>query len=140
MGYYTAYSIAYDALKTTSEIDSAIEAFFKGVDGGGWATYAGEILGGVRKWYDQEIDMYCLSKKFPDILFTVSGHGDDWDDSWEEHWQDGSMQHCHMEIPPYDPNRMVKMELDAEGRLIRTSSEEISQEESAGAVDLGEVI
>lgn len=140
MGYCTAYNITYDGSKTTSETDSAIEKFFMKVDGGGWEVYAGEICGENRMWYDQEIDMYCLSKKFPDILFTVSGHGDDWDDSWEEHWQDGSMQHCHMEIPPYDPNQMVKMELDAEGRLIRASSGEISQEESTGAVDLGEVI
>ena len=140
MGYYTQYSIVYNTKTITPEIDKMIEEAFENIDGGGWEYYDGQFWGDERKWYSQEVDMYNLSKQFPDVLFTVSGHGDDFDDVWEEHWQDGSMQHCHMEIPPYDPQKMVRMELDEEGRLAVAPPEDTSSEEISGEVDIEGVI
>lgn len=140
MGYYTQYSILYYSERITPEMDRKIEEFFETIDGGGWEHYDGQFWSDERKWYSQEVDMYNLSKQFPDVFFTVSGNGDDSDDVWEEHWQDGSMQHCHMVIPPYDPQKMVRMALDADGMLIKAPVEEFSQEDLTGTIDIGEVV
>ncbi len=140
MGYYTQYSIFYDSEVLTPEVDKEIQKFVETLDGGGWEHYGREFWSDNRKWNDQEVDMYRLSKAFPDVLFTVSGAGDDLGDVWEEHWQDGCMQHCHMVILPYDPKQMVRMALDADGMLIKAPVEEFSQEELTGTIDIGEVV
>lgn len=60
------------------------------------------------KWYEYQNDMYKLSKAFPHLRFYVHGDGDDSDDLWEDHWQDGKFQHCYAEIPPFDPLQMTE--------------------------------
>lgn len=44
------------------------------------------------KWYDFESDMIELSKKFPDIRFTLRGEGEDGDDRWIEYFFGGKSQ------------------------------------------------
>ena len=62
-------------------------------------------------WYDHEIDMIDLSKKFPDILFCLQGTGEENEDIWEKYFQNGKMQRCYAEIviPPYDPEKMEEL-------------------------------
>ena len=111
MGYYTTFVLSWDKHQTTENDvtdEKIVEAFGKlpyweGVD---FDTYDSEIYIGEAKWYDSHDDMYALSKQFPTVLFHLWGNGDDAEDLWTEHWQNGKYQACVAEIPPYEPGKM----------------------------------
>jgi len=46
--------------------------------------------------------------KYPDILFTLEGKGEESDDLWISYYQNGKAQHCQAEIvyPEYNPLMM----------------------------------
>lgn len=46
------------------------------------------------KWYDATHDMIQLSEKFPDVIFTLEGHGEEFGDVWREYYKNGACQHC----------------------------------------------
>lgn len=46
------------------------------------------------KWYDSEKDMREFSKKYPDVLFKLSGQGETNEDMQEVYFLDGKMQMC----------------------------------------------
>lgn len=66
------------------------------------------------KWYEHEEDMAILSKKFPDVLFTLHGEGEDRDDMWDKHFRNGMMQECCADIvyPDFDETKLEPVELD----------------------------
>lgn len=68
--------------------------------------YDKSCWGESSKWNSWEEDMICLSLKFPDVLFTLSGDGDDSDDKWIAYFHDGKEQFCRGETvyPEYDPD------------------------------------
>ena len=41
------------------------------------------------KWYNHEEDLEKISKKYPDIAFSVEGDGEDFDDHWIQYWHNG---------------------------------------------------
>lgn len=129
MGYYTDYQLDIDNAdfpqSKLAEIREAI-MHMENVDFYSWdddSWYAD-----VQKWYEQEEDMYKLSLQFPDVRFRLHGSGDDQDDLWDEYWQNGSYQHCHVEIPPYDPDKMRLCYMSPDGKL--TTNPPIVQETS----------
>lgn len=117
MGYYTDYTISIVGGSYDKKMEAALQKDIEDLDGGGWEQWTSDEWYSNRKWYSQSEDTYRLSMKYPGILFCIHGNGDDEDDVWDEYWQAGHMQHCHMEIPPYDPHQMREMYLDQEGRL-----------------------
>ena len=46
------------------------------------------------KWYEHEADMRALSSKFPDVLFTLDGVGEEHPDIWRKFFVNGKMQKC----------------------------------------------
>ncbi len=50
------------------------------------------------KWYSHEDDMRKLSIYFPNVLFTLSGEGEESGDIWEKHFLNGKTQHCKAKI------------------------------------------
>lgn len=116
MGYYTDYTLTFNAYPpdtALSALDDAVDelggGIFEQLDSDTWYANA--------KWYNCDHDMWCLSTSFPKVLFCLHGDGESGDDLWDEYWQDGACQHCHAEIPPYDPSQMIQFYLDADGRL-----------------------
>lgn len=83
MGYLTYYRLEWD------DKNFQIPADFEGLN------YAfdeeGYSLESV-KWYSHEQDMRNLSKVYPDILFTLSGEGEESGDLWEAYFKAGKMQ------------------------------------------------
>lgn len=68
------------------------------------------------KWYDHEDDMRLLSSKFPDIVFWLSGHGDDYEDIWQKFFVGGKMQACYAKII-YDDFDSSKLDGELVGNI-----------------------
>ncbi len=104
MRYRTDFVISIEDGEPT---DRDIEEITEMLEGFDYFDYWGdEWMATSIKWYNYEDDMFKLSKAFPHLRFYVHGDGDDSDDLWEDHWEDGKVQHCYAEIPPYDPAKM----------------------------------
>lgn len=58
------------------------------------------------KWYDHDEDMLALSKAFPNIVFVLTGEGEDRDDNWISYYKNGQIEVCHGRIV-YDEPRSV---------------------------------
>ena len=50
------------------------------------------------KWYEYENDMRSFSKKYPDLIFVVTGEGEDNDDIWKAYFKDGLMFRAKAQI------------------------------------------
>lgn len=104
MGYYTDYNLEVSRVKGEDEA-RLIERIKDelGMETWGMSWYANA------KWYDHEKDMKALSSEFPEVLFTLEGRGEEWDDAWVKYFLGGKMQVCYAEItfPPLDEAKMT---------------------------------
>ena len=84
MGYYTRYSIKHDEINpaVTDVIDEALEKIWDG-----YSPFDEEC-----KWYEHEDDMKEFSKRFPNVLFTLSGEGEEAGDIWKKYFKNGKVQ------------------------------------------------
>lgn len=86
MGYYTRHR-----LEISPETPAVWEEIQK-------HDYMSHALGpdgnsGERcKWYEHEEQMAELSKKFPEVLFTLHGEGEDAMDLWIHYFKNGKIQ------------------------------------------------
>lgn len=62
------------------------------------------------KWYDHDYDMLKLSKQFPELLFTLNGHGEEPEDMWYTYYHNGMLQYCPA-IITYDDFSRKKLEI-----------------------------
>jgi hypothetical protein len=101
MGYQTDFEVTFDADKATTQQVFVDLTIISGYVFDNFYLYNA-------KWYEHDRDMRELSKKYPDILFTVYGRGEESDDMWYAYYQNGKSQHCPAEIvfPEYDPEKM----------------------------------
>jgi len=60
------------------------------------------------KWYDHQKDMKVLSEKFPTVLFTLNGEGEEGGDLWKEYWLGGKVQVAQARIvyDEFSPNAL----------------------------------
>jgi hypothetical protein len=87
MGYYTSYTLKAD--KQEDEIGSYIESgvrpdlkyIFEN-------SYDNEWYGDSR-WYEHDAEMCDLSLVFPDVLFTLTGEGEESGDIWRKWYRNG---------------------------------------------------
>ncbi|WP_010495024.1 hypothetical protein [Paenibacillus elgii] len=99
MGYYTRYEI--EIAPDSNEVRQAIED-------DDTLAYAIGRCSDECKWYDHESDMRAFSERFPDVLFTLSGEGEDNGDLWRKYFRNGKMQHCPAQITyePFDESKL----------------------------------
>jgi hypothetical protein len=60
------------------------------------------------KWYEHDEDMRKVSKLLPEILFTLSGEGEENDDIWRAYYLDGKCHFCRARIT-FDPFDATKL-------------------------------
>ncbi|NCC68756.1 MAG: hypothetical protein EOM14_11300 [Clostridia bacterium] len=93
MGYYTHYSLETDA---PSEFEIIEELKRMGIVG--YALRDNLDEADAVKWYNHEKAMRSISKKFPLVLFTLSGEGEESEDMWVKYFKNGKMQTCRAVI------------------------------------------
>ena len=98
IGQLPTFDLVWDYIERANETEYMRHAV--GEDGSG-----GESC----KWYDHKDDMKVLSEKFPTVMFTLSGEGEESGDLWIEYWHSGKVQVARAEIAyaPFDPNKLV---------------------------------
>lgn len=119
MGYYTDYALSVfraensgdGSIKMKDYIPTNLEDQIKGEIEKMSVFEDGNIQDAYyvnTTWYDHEQDMRLLSAKFPDMVFWLSGHGDDAEDIWDKYFIGGKMQACYAEIVrgEFDPTKL----------------------------------
>lgn len=100
MGYYTRYTLdhAPKSLGISPSIELAMAQLYGGSD-----PFEEEC-----KWYEHEKDMREFSLKFPGILFTLHGEGEEAGDVWNKYFRDGKFQVARAVItfPKFDPKEL----------------------------------
>ena len=102
MGYCTRYELNYDTEDCPDDFDE--ELMIRECENGEISDYCREFDGGsdMCTWYDHESDMKHFSKRFPKVLFTLNGEGEEAGDLWIKYFKGGKMQNCRAKIT-YDP-------------------------------------
>ena len=93
MGYYTRHK-----LEIVGGDNDIIEALRSQSEE---ASYAIDDNGDTEescKWYSHEVDLKDFSERVPNVLFKLSGEGEEAGDLWVEYYQDGKMQRCTAKI------------------------------------------
>ncbi len=116
MGYYTDYDL---------EISGGAQTEVKGIDAEGKPSsvfvpldpshITDEVLAlsgyssfSEIKWYDHEDHMRQISQKYKDLLFTLSGKGEDSSDLWVKYFKNGKMQtaRARIEYDKFDEKKL----------------------------------
>lgn len=105
MGYYTNFRIEVIA-RDSRDIISALRDYSDN------ASYALTESGGCSdqlKWYDHEVDMKTFSKRYPDVVFSLYGEGEESGDIWCKYFKNGKYQNAPAKIT-YDVFDESKLE------------------------------
>jgi len=99
MGYYTHYALSTDPPSYDVDHEEQIS------EAADYNTCFEDPL----KWYDCEQDMREYSKRYPEVLFTLSGEGEEPEDLWRAYFRNGKMQFCEVVItyPPFDESELA---------------------------------
>lgn len=116
MGYYTNYELTCYEVKNDmrkhimrkdpiyQEIGKALAPLFdREISEGENVDYEDFFLEEM-KWYEHNEDMCALSEKFPNVLFQLSGWGEDNGDIWVEWYYRGKSERVNAEIVFRDPD------------------------------------
>jgi hypothetical protein len=98
MGYYTKYDLeSSDRNAETHKENIATIVDFK------WLFHED------CKWYEHIEDMKEYSKKYPKVLFTLSGHGEDYEDIWKKYFLNGKVQieKARITFDNFDKNKLT---------------------------------
>jgi hypothetical protein len=101
MGYLTEYSL--EIIEGDTSIDHEKE-ITKTTDYADWGScFEGEI-----KWYSHDEDMEKYSRKYPDTVFRLEGHGEESGDIWVKYFKNGKMHYGKAKIvfDEYDESKL----------------------------------
>ena len=96
MGYKTNYT-----LSSTTDIENTSE--FAELFGNTTDYDIDEIGSGI-KWYEHETDMAAISTKYPDVIFTLKGIGEDEDTPWFMYFKNGKYYNAEVVLKVADFN------------------------------------
>jgi hypothetical protein len=78
-----------------------------------WGTTSNGGCDEAHKWYEHEVDMAKLSIAVPDVLFRLSGEGEESGDIWDKYFLNGKMQICNATVvkEPFNAAKLTKVKL-----------------------------
>ena len=107
MGYYTTYelevigkdveipaSFIEEAKKYGIAVQPEIDHHKAIADMSGYDYIFGDSI----KWYDHEKEMRGYSQMYPNLVFKLSGEGEESGDIWVKYFKNGKMQVCKVKI------------------------------------------
>lgn len=134
MGYYTSYTLKWEPQQGHvnspncnhrppngvnycptcgkpvgfQDLDSQIAEYIKGSQEMHYAMTSDGASNERSKWYEHEGDMRGMSKKFPHVLFTLKGEGEESGDLWAKYFLNGKMQAAKAQIviEPFDKTKL----------------------------------
>lgn len=89
MGYYTDFSLRVDK----GEIPKKIKDYW-----GDDYYFDPQFLSFNAKWYEYDSEMIQISLENPDVLYTLEGRGEEYDDLWINYYKNGKSQQTRAEI------------------------------------------
>jgi len=102
MGYYTQYDLE---LGSNERLDrDGIAEKFEDISGFSMHSIDDESM----KWYDYDTDMQKLSKEYPEVLFIMTGIGEESDDNWRHYFRGGKSHKVDAIVayPPFDETEL----------------------------------
>jgi len=108
MGYYTNYELEYRFLAHEDRFSSVFEEELAKDEKWEIIKEVAKGYGDSIKWYRHDEDMRALSTKYPMILFTLSGKGEESGDIWKKYYCAGKCQvaRAQIEYEPFDPDKL----------------------------------
>ena len=60
------------------------------------------------KWYGYVEEMIAYSKKYPEVVFTLTGIGEEPDDMWRDYYKNGKLHggRANIVYPTYDESQL----------------------------------
>jgi len=122
MAYYTYYVLEVgEGGPTRDEMVDHIVSVFGDVAFKSARADGGLLSDETKRWYGHDTHMFCVSRRWPDILFTLHGQGEGsgevWDiDKWTKYYFDGKCQVERMpsieawKPPPFDTAKLKEPE------------------------------
>ena len=105
MGYYTNFDLEFDSSK-----ENEVKTWLKENEDKFDYDIVDIIEGNSDslKWYDHKEDMLIISNQFPDVLFILSGEGEENKDIWKEYYKGGKAQVAEavFTIAEFDESRL----------------------------------
>lgn len=108
MGYYTYFELyIIDNGSDLSDSDIYADLFNQIPDADYYLDELGET-NEAGKWYSHSKDMAEFSKLHPDVLFKMSGEGEETGDIWDEYYRNGKRQLCMatLSFDPFDERKL----------------------------------
>ncbi len=67
-----------------------------------------QIIIPYRKWYEHEEELCAFSTRFPAVLITVTGYGEENDDIWRKYFKNGKvqMEFAEMTFESFDESKL----------------------------------
>ena len=101
MGYYTNYKLKVTGFTVPEDAEFFEFSLNETTEYSGWefdtihtnTGYEVEATLNEVKWYDWKSDLEVLSRKFPALVITVDGVGEEPGDIWRARVQNGEMKH-----------------------------------------------
>jgi hypothetical protein len=104
LGYYTDFTLEFQTNDDLEKVRIEQE-----IEKSPYMHNAYAENGDSQKWYDYEEEMQAFSRAFPDVLFTLSGIGEEQGDVWTKYFLNGKMQECRAVLthnPVFDKEKL----------------------------------
>lgn len=106
MGYSTSYSLVASDMEL---LDKEIIPFREDSQSDWGFLYRSKdgCYRATCKWYEHETDVAALSSKFPTVLFTLDGQGEELGDVWRKFFLGGKVHQAEMKFEFFDPAKLI---------------------------------
>lgn len=114
MGYQTTYNLSYHFLGHQDRFEETMLEHIRENPNEEWDWELSECwedltaYGHTSKWYSHDSEMRALSKRFPMVVFTLEGKGEEGGDLWKKYYCAGKCQEAYAKIvyDEFDPEKL----------------------------------